>query len=155
MSGWKRVQKRNTEIAKLVQQGKIYDEIAKDFGLSSSRVGQIARRAGAISIHSRDRYTNMESLGIVAAHKRGFRPASIADMTGRSSEGIRKHLTDLGVFQPAWQPWPDDEEDFLRRHYKTKGWSAAKIAVKLGRTRNEVIGKAHRLGLSKPVGRAA
>lgn len=43
------------------------------------------------------------------------------------------------------QPWTDEEDEALRRLW-AEGWSAAQIAKALGtgRTRNSVIGRAHR-----------
>lgn len=48
--------------------------------------------------------------------------------------------------------WP--EQDVIRlREFTDKGWSAGKIAVEMGKSRNSVIGKRYRLGIgrSKPL----
>lgn len=42
--------------------------------------------------------------------------------------------------------WSEAEVSIVKRHYK-KDLSASQIAAVLGRSRNEVIGKAHRMGL--------
>lgn len=42
--------------------------------------------------------------------------------------------------------WSDDEDTYLKAMW-ADGWSASHIGKKLKRTRNSVIGKAHRLKL--------
>ncbi len=42
--------------------------------------------------------------------------------------------------------WPH-EHDFALRDLAGQGWSGGMIAVALGRTRNAIIGRAHRLGV--------
>lgn len=44
--------------------------------------------------------------------------------------------------------WTEQEEDFLRKNYRSH--PARVIAQALGRTRNSVIGRASRIGLSRP-----
>jgi len=46
--------------------------------------------------------------------------------------------------------WTDDAVEALVRLWRTGDLSAAMIARRLGVTRNAVLGKIHRLGLSKP-----
>lgn len=48
--------------------------------------------------------------------------------------------------------WTDDAVETLIRLWRTGDLSAAMIARRLGVTRNAVLGKIHRLGLSKPRG---
>lgn len=54
---------------------------------------------------------------------------------------------------PSITPWSDDQNIFLKKHHE-EGLSASQIAIKLNRefginkTRNAVIGRLHRLGLS-------
>jgi GcrA cell cycle regulator len=49
--------------------------------------------------------------------------------------------------------WTDDRIHFLRETWGHEGWTATSIAEEIGSgcSRNAVIGKAQRLGLSKPV----
>lgn len=49
--------------------------------------------------------------------------------------------------------WAPDDEDTLRRMW-AEGFSGAEIGRIVGRSRNSVIGKAHRLGLSMRTGHA-
>ena len=53
----------------------------------------------------------------------------------------------------TWKPWARDKCDELIRLYNT-GYSAAEIAVKLGYTRNAVLGKLFRLKGSTAAGEA-
>jgi hypothetical protein len=46
------------------------------------------------------------------------------------------------------RPWTDEEDALIAQHYGTR--SSTDIAKAIGRTRNMVIGRAGRLGLSKP-----
>ncbi len=55
----------------------------------------------------------------------------------------------------SYKFWSKDEEAFIKEHYKGGQMSAAAIGRELGRTRDEVIGKAHRMGLCTPVRRVA
>lgn len=67
-----------------------------------------------------------------------------------------RYVRDLGVGlgTQAWTPWSAADIAVVQAHYGQPGWSAQRIAAVLGRTRNEVIGKARRLGLSDPSWRA-
>src|SRR4051812_45482314 len=47
----------------------------------------------------------------------------------------------------ASHEWPDDKAEKLRQMW-TEGYSASEIANVVGKTRNAVIGKTHRLGLT-------
>lgn len=49
------------------------------------------------------------------------------------------------------KPWTEEEIQFIRDAWATS--SAGKIASALGRTRNAIIGKVHRMGLSAAVGK--
>lgn len=46
---------------------------------------------------------------------------------------------------PKWSP---EQDDYIRSFYK-RGKSASQIGAHLGATRSAVVGRAHRLGLSK------
>lgn len=51
--------------------------------------------------------------------------------------------------QPAYVLWTTERVDLLRRHFEA-GLTCRQIANAIGVTRNAVIGKIHRLGLSRP-----
>lgn len=52
-------------------------------------------------------------------------------------------------FKPVWS---EKDDAYLRKFYQDPDYSASKIGAHLGRSRNAVIGRAQRLGLSKPKG---
>lgn len=59
-----------------------------------------------------------------------------------------------GIFAPP-PKWPDTRAERLHQLWE-RGWTAGCIAVALGVSRNAVIGKAHRMVLSRrasPIGR--
>lgn len=45
--------------------------------------------------------------------------------------------------------WTADEDDYIRTHYVILGQSAVVVAAALGRTRNGIIGRAHRQGWTR------
>ena len=51
----------------------------------------------------------------------------------------------------TYQKWTEERVEQLRT-YVNAGLSCSQIADKIGMTRNAVIGKIHRLGLSQPIG---
>lgn len=63
----------------------------------------------------------------------------------------RKASADV-IGLPTDGPWPDDAVRKLKT-YVAANWSYARMARKLKRTRNQVIGKVHRLGLREPTTR--
>lgn len=81
----------------------------------------------------------------------------IADQLGRSRNFVRKCAVDLGLQErvketpppPDTTEWTDERVGVLTAMWKN-GHNAREIAEELGGvTRNAVIGKAHRLGLSE------
>ena len=91
--------RRNKQIKRRFSRGEGRLSIAKDFGLTTARISQIALGLGARPRH------------------RGTR-------------------------------WPDDDIVILKKNYN-KTLSATLIAEQLNTTRNAVIGKANRMGLSE------
>lgn len=45
--------------------------------------------------------------------------------------------------------WTEEDIEFLKKRWKTAGWSCTDIGNALGKSKNAVIGKAGRLGLSE------
>lgn len=70
-------------------------------------------------------------------------------MPGRTEQGVAKRARALGIsFKQQHRPqWPAYMDDLLRHYWNVEGMSAGQIAVKLGISRNAVIGRAHRMGL--------
>lgn len=84
------------------------------------------------------------------AVQRGATLDAAAFLIGVSQTRLRKEFRAKGISVPlppvVVTPWSDEEFETLRAHYK-RDKSASEIAQILGRSRNEVIGKAHRMGL--------
>jgi len=84
------------------------------------------------------------------AVQRGATIDDAARMIGVSHTRLRKEFRTKSLSVPLppveRKPWSDTEFETLKTHYK-RDKSASQIARILGRSRNEVIGKAHRMGL--------
>ena len=136
---------RNAKIVELVsQRQRTMEDIASEYGITRERVRQIAARAdvvrGARMVLSDDVRDTAASL-----LRRGVPIAHIAAQLGHKSTTIRGFLLRERHHRPVnnMTPWTPAEEETVRREYlKT---SARILAQRLGRTRNEIIGKAHRL----------
>ena len=48
--------------------------------------------------------------------------------------------------EPINRPWTPEEDSHLAQH-AAGGWTAAEIGTPIGRNRNAVIGRCHRLGI--------
>lgn len=84
------------------------------------------------------------------------RPKELAERYGICSQYVRYvrwHARKRGLNVPRMTgnapTWSEAQIAYLREHYKCD-MSAAEIATHLRRSRNAVIGKAHRLGLHQP-----
>lgn len=80
---------------------------------------------------------------------RGVSIERISLSFGVSVETIRKHAKKLDL-PSRRNPWTPVQDAFLRKHYKVM--EVAEIGKCLKRTRNSVIGRAYKLGLSTPRG---
>lgn len=140
--------KRDAEIVRLVEQRKLtLREIGQKHGVSYQRVSQVAKAAGVVRGHPTiDHDKLFDALLLV---RNGLPLSHAAEMKGLCVDGFAQALMRRGLYTPSRQQseWDDTEVTFLRKHYKQPGWTAQRIADKLGRTKNETIGKANRLGL--------
>ena len=125
-----------------------YGEIANAFGMSATRVQQIAVRAGVVRGPDR-RIREDEKAAIRSLHARGMPIVHIAQEIGRSALAVRQHLVAMGLHRPENRdtPWSAVEVELVRSQYGK--FSARILAQQLGRTRDEVIGKAYRLRTSE------
>ncbi len=78
------------------------------------------------------------------AYRSGVR---IANIDPSRPHSVRKHLIRCGVHKANCTDWSDEETETLRRMWGTA--SCAEIAAVIGRSRNAIIGRDYRLGLSK------
>ena len=144
--------KRNAAIVALLKISVLsLVEIGARFFLSYQRVQQIGLVVGYQRGHATIPEENIaHAAALLDAHDLPL--AHAADMAGVKRKSLQQALQRRGLYQPgpAPGPWQSSDEQFVRSVYKRKGWSAARVARDLGRTRNEVIGKANRMGLSAP-----
>lgn len=141
---------RNAEVVKAVVSGKTYAEVALEHGVSRSRIEQICKAAGAKSLHHQPLTPNEKQDILAQAHAlagNGFSPADIRST--RARETVRSFLIAKGLYTPwiANDKWDDDQDaQIIARYYDIGPTGGARaIANDLGRTRNEVIGRANRL----------
>ena len=147
---------RNGEIVALLKAGTLTLEvIGQRFGLTRQRIHKIGIAAG----YARGR---REFPAETLAHAarlidRGMPVAHAAKIVGVNSETLAGALARRGLYTRVNNatPWSADEKRFVLKHYNKAGWPASRIADRLGRSRNEVIGKAHYMMRSGKPGRAA
>jgi hypothetical protein len=148
------IKERDRRIILRVRDGETLRAIGASYGITRERVRQIARKQGVRSVRWRDyqHLDHQDIARILPLLDRGMPHTHVAETVGVTSGTVRRVAKKHRSYKPTRdeQAWTDKETAFLRKHYKTKDWSAADIAVKLGRTRDEVIGRANRLGLCKP-----
>ena len=141
---------RNARIVEMVRQReKTLDEIGASFGITRERARQIAAKAGAVRGYAGriGAIPSDKKARAVELYQKGMPIAHIAADLGHSSNPIAALLVKAGLHtrNDPTTPWNDAETEYLRRAYgKVK---ASLLAKQFGRTRNEIIGKAHRLGL--------
>ena len=113
---------------------------------------QIAHRAGVR--RGRDVLSGGEKKWIVELYERGMPMAHIGGCVRRSKNAVFKYLVRIGRHTPTRKSkvWVEAEDAVLRAKYGTARGMVRVIAKELGRTRNEVIGRAFRLGLGRKVG---
>jgi hypothetical protein len=73
---------------------------------------------------------------------------TLADRLGRSYSGVRSRMKKLGLLETRiCRYYTPQEDDLIRQHYGERG-AARRLADQLKRTRDSIIGRAHRLQLS-------
>ena len=94
----------------------------------------------------------------IAAYNAGAPLGEIARNLGMSHRTARRWQLHYGLPDRPRKPIPNGKKlpdfaiDFIRQHYRQPGWTADAIASRLGITRNTVIGRANRMGLSRKPG---
>ncbi len=74
--------------------------------------------------------------------------AALATATGRTVDAIKHRAKTLGAQRVTRVEWSEADDAKLRDMWPTH--SASQIAAKIGRTKNSIIGRVTRLGLSGP-----
>jgi hypothetical protein len=132
-----------------LERGKSLRAIAGRYGTSHESVRRIRIEHGIEPSRRARPVTNRDICRWVQAVNRGVSLSS-ADPT-RNCAIIAKHLDRIGVRKIRRKHeivWTEADTARLLEMWGTV--SCAKIAAALGKTRNAVIGRAFRLGLSKP-----
>lgn len=143
---------RNAEIVRRMQAGETNAEIGRAFGITGERIRQIGARAGVASTANDPLYQPSpdEAARLVALYERGMPILHIADVLGRGARHVWRWLVRNGHHTPAddYEAWSEAEDARLRQEYGDWG-AATRLAKELSRSRNEIIGRAWRLGLSR------
>ncbi len=150
------VRQRDLDILDAIRAGdQSYRDIGAQHGITAQRVSQIAQRHAVQSIYWPERVDPDSITRGTALFLRGAPIQHAADAAGLSRQVLANHLVRQGLHNPGpFEPaWSCSEDQVLRAKYGNYQYSARNIATELKRTRNEVIGRAHRLGLSKPMAR--
>lgn len=136
---------RNAVIAAKVAGGRTFADVGREYGIDRTRIKQICGRYGVKSPQPYVRLSEDEKTTIKAMHARGIPLAIFAREMGRKEETVRDFLVRSGlhVVAPLQPPWTEAEDQAIKDGYYPLGSRA--VAKQLGRTRNEVIGRADRL----------
>lgn len=141
---------RNRTIVEQVKAGKTLRAIADDVGLTFQRIQQIAADHGVYSQHQFAKPVAWDIARADALRMNGRPFTEIAErLEARNGGSVRSALARRGLYmpQPAPERWRADEIALLRELWGTH--FAREIAQRLGRSKNEIIGKAKRLGLPR------
>lgn len=144
---------RRSDIIRSIQAGETYKSIGQRWRLSKQRVYAIAKEAGTTSSRPSGKPLAPDRVIQVARLiRRGMPIAHAAETVGVSTSSAWMIAVRECGHEPTQAPptWQRRETRFVLDHYKQPGWSAQRIADRLGRNRHEVIGRARRLGLSGP-----
>ena len=131
--------------------------IASKYGVSHETIFKRLVEAGVLLRDANVPINSPEmDKAILKAGYSGQPISHIAEEYGVSAHTLRNRLIRSGDLTPVddREEWSADEKAFLHVHYK-HDMSAQQIANYLGRTRNEVIGKATRMGLGRATNSAA
>ncbi len=139
------------KIVELYQGGKSLREVGAMVGRNHRTVWNLLVRNGVARRSSSRRRVSDEAIrNGYELVQRGLTFEQAGARIGCSKWTLQSGATRLGLYKPLAagpsQAWSPAEIATVKKLYKT-AVSAAEIAHRLGRTRNEVIGKAKRLGL--------
>jgi len=126
---------------------KTYKELAKLINHSADSIAYKARSLGLQKV----RRWQPHELAILREHIGSKTHAELARLTGHPVSSVASKAQELGLYRrkpvPA-RPWSPDEEDFLRKHWRSL--TARELAKRLGRSYHSVRNKLHKLGLAVP-----
>ena len=138
---------RDEQIIARARTGETYESIGRSFGITRERVRQIARPVVG-QRRGKSSYFDPTNAELVNAVKMGRPFFEIAERFGISPEVVRRAAIRHGWHKPAtFKKWSSAEDAMIRANYN-KRLTAEDIGTRLGRTKNAVIGRAQRMGLS-------
>jgi len=140
---------RNQKIIHLYTEGASLRDVAREVGLTHECIRQVLKKS-KVAVRDRSSISPEDYDRAVALLRNGMPVAHIAEEVGHSPSALVRRFERDGYYkrEDRSQPWTAKEERIVRSGYGRR--SARMIAAQIGRTRNEVIGKARRLGLGKP-----
>lgn len=141
---------RNQKICRLYTSGLSLRQVAHEVDLTHETIRQVLKKSG-ISIRPRLVIADADYHRAVRLLRDGMPIAHLADKVGHGRHALVRRFKQDNYYQPQdrCEAWTAEEERMVRTWYGKR--SARVIAEQIGRTRNEVIGKARRLGLSRPL----
>jgi DNA-binding NarL/FixJ family response regulator len=92
-----------------------------------------------------DKWEVGEVTMLVKLRVAGWKWKNIARYLKRSEMSCRKKYSRIGTTDGLVKKWTEEETRELEELAR-KGFSARRIAQRIGRTRNAVLGRAHRIG---------
>lgn len=140
---------RDAEIVQAYVGGETQRSISARHGVSRSRVYQIISKASLGS--PRRPLTEADEAEIVALFDAGHAVARIEVKVGRCTGTINEVLARHGRDRARRSDvaWSGEDDALLLDLYGRPGHSASTIAARLGRTRNAVIGRRHRIAAER------
>lgn len=143
---------RNLAVIEAVRKGEVaISALGARFGICTARVIQIAREHGVSRGFRHDGMTAEAGNVIRRTYRQTGVIARAAEAAGVPHSTAYSYLQRGGLLgaPKSRSSWSEEEDAVIRRNYRRPGQSAASIGAGLGRTRDEVIGRAARLGLAK------
>ena len=100
-----------------------------------------------MAYHKPIEWTDILDRRITSLYQDGVTIDAIGKMVGMVHSTVSIRLATLGLRRPPKDAWPEEHIELLKSEWE-KGTTSTAIAEMINRTKNSVIGKAHRLKLS-------
>ena len=142
--------KRNAEIVALVKARRLsVRKIAERYRLSDSSIYEIAVKHG-VYLRTPDPQKVRIASELINC---GMPLTHVAQRVGFNIQTLRRILEEEGLYIRSLPTplWTEAEVRVLRRDYGKLGHSVSSIAAELGRTSNQIMCKAAKLGLKWPL----
>jgi len=140
-------------VISLVKRGYDYEQVAKLARVRAAYVRSICSLRG---ISTRRRWEDRVPEDVVAKARelleRGMPIKHVADAVGAPHGSVHRYAVEQGYHTPKERHaivWDKPKDDLIRQLYNKEWGNVRIIAARIGCTRDSVIGRANRLGLSK------